>query len=138
MRPHAYRLSIDGTQRTVRSPLLFIGNNRYSFDFGHLGERSSLDDGLLSVCAVTARGPLRLVWQALKVLFGLVHPERDFAEIELAREVIVDAEGEIGVALDGEPVRFDRPLRLAIEPAALGIVVPRVPAEQHRALTRIH
>jgi diacylglycerol kinase family enzyme len=138
MRPHAYRLRIDGSERTVRTPLLFIGNNRYSLSFGHLGERASLEDGLLSVCAVAAQGPLQLVWLAIKVLCGLAHPDRDFAELELAREVILEGEGVIGLALDGELTCLSRPLRVMIEPAALGIVTPRVTSEQLRSLTRTH
>jgi diacylglycerol kinase family enzyme len=138
MRPHGYRLRIDGFERTLRTPLLFIGNNRYSLDLGHLGERASLEDGLLSVCAVAAQGPLQLIWLAFKVLCGLAHPERDFAELELAREVIIEGEGELGLAVDGEPTRLSRPLRVTIEPAALGIVTPRLTTEQLRSLTRTH
>jgi diacylglycerol kinase family enzyme len=133
-----YRLTVDGVEETVRTPLLFIGNNRYSMNLGHLGEREMLDEGVLSVCAVAAPGPLGLIWLGLRVLLGMARPERDFAELEIAREVILSGEGEIELALDGEPATLRRPLHVAIDPAALGIVVPRVAAEQYRALSRIH
>jgi len=138
MRPHCYGLTIDGAERTVRTPLLFIGNNRYSLDLGHLGERDSLEDGLLSVCAVDARGPLQLIWLAVKVLCGTAHPERDFAELDTAREVVLGGQGTIRIALDGELTMMARPLRIAIDEAALGIVVPRLPASRPRAFTGAH
>jgi diacylglycerol kinase family enzyme len=138
MRPHVYCLTIDGERRTLSTPLLFIGNNRYSLDPGHLGERESLEDGVLSVCAVAARGPLQLIWLALKVLFGLAHPERDFAELDTAREIVVEGDDEVTVALDGELARLSRPLRIAIDPGALGIVAPRVAASQPHAVSRTH
>jgi diacylglycerol kinase family enzyme len=138
MRPQAYCLTIDGERRTLSTPLLFIGNNRYSLDPGHLGERDSLDDGVLSVCAVDARGPLQLIWLAFKVLCCLAHPESDFAEFDTAREIVVEGEGDVAVALDGELTRLARPLRIAIDPGALGIVVPRVAASQALAVSRTH
>jgi diacylglycerol kinase family enzyme len=138
MRPHAYRLTIHGRDYTVRTPLLFVGNNRYSLDLGHLGERDSLDDGVLSVCAVAAQTRLQLLWLAFKVLFGMARPERDFAELDTARELVVEGEGEVRVALDGELTCLKRPLRIAIDPAALGIVAPRVPAQRPRAVSRTY
>ncbi len=138
MRPQLYCLTIDGERRTLSTPLLFIGNNRYSLDAGHLGERESVEDGVLSVCAVAARGPFQLIWLALKVLCGLAHPERDFAELDTAREIVVEGEGEVAVALDGELTRLARPLKIAIDPGALGIVAPRVAAPQPRAVSRTH
>lgn len=138
MRPQVYRLTIDGEPRTLRTPLLFVGNTGCSRDRGHLGEREPLDDGMLSVCALGAPGLFQLVWLALKVLFGLAHSERDLAELDTAREVVIEGAGEVTVALDGELARFARPLRIAIEPAALGIVTPRVAATQPRAVTRTH
>lgn len=138
MQPQAYHLTIDGRQRTLRTPLLVVGNNRYSLDPGHYGEREMLDDGVLSVCAVAAHGPLQLIWLALKVLCGLAHPECDFAELDTAREIVIEGGGDVAVALDGELTRLTRPLRITIAPSALGIVAPRVPASQPRAVSRTH
>ena len=49
-------LAIDGERRRVKTPLLFIGNNRYSLDKGRIGQRPSLQGGELSVLAVAQRG----------------------------------------------------------------------------------
>ena len=142
MQPHHYRLKVDGQAHEVRSPLLFVGNNRYSLDFGSLGERESLRDGELSLCAVHADGPAQLAWFAVKVLFGLTRPEADFENLGEARSITIEAAGgsggEIGVALDGEVERMALPLQLDILPSALGVVAPRVPARSSTLFTRAH
>ena len=142
MRPLHLRLTIDGQRREVRTPLLFVGNNRYSLDPRHLGHRESLEDGRLSLCAVRAAGPLHLLTFAAKVLLGLADSGSDFEDLTEAQEILVEAAkgsgGEIGVALDGEVVRMPLPLALDILPGALGIVAPRVLAGQEPLYTRTH
>lgn len=142
MRPHHYRLEVDGRAHEVRTPLLFVGNNRYSLDFGSLGERESLGDGELSLCAIHADGPAQLAWFALKVLAGVSSPDADFENLGEARSITIEsaggADGEIGVALDGEVVRMTLPLQLDILPSALGVVAPRVPAHRTTLFTRAH
>jgi diacylglycerol kinase family enzyme len=142
MRPHYYRLRVDGRAQEVRTPLLFVGNNRYSLDFGSLGERESLGDGELSLCAIHADGPAQLAWFAVKVLAGVSSPDADFENLGEARSITIESagggEGEIGVALDGEVVRMTLPLQLDILPSALGVVAPRVPAHRTTLFTRAH
>ena len=138
MRPHRYQLTVDGAERSVRTPLLFVGNNRYSLDPGNLGERESLRDGELALCAVRAEGPLQLALFALKVLVGLTSPEADFEDLAEARSITVEGSGEIGVALDGEVVQMELPLQLDILPSALGVVAPRVPARREPLFSRTH
>jgi diacylglycerol kinase family enzyme len=129
---------VDGAERSVRTPLLFVGNNRYSLDPGNLGERESLRDGELALCAVRAEGPLQLALFALKVLVGLASPEADFEDLAEARSITVEGSGEIGVALDGEVVQMELPLQLDILPSALGVVAPRVPARREPLFSRTH
>lgn len=142
MRPHHYRLVVDGQAHEIRTPLLFVGNNRYSLDFGSLGERESLGDGELSLCAIHADGPGQLAWFALKVLAGLTSPDADFENLGEARSITIESAsgsgGEIGVAIDGEVVRMALPLQLDILPSALGVVAPRVPAHSPTLFTRAH
>lgn len=142
MRPHHYCLRVDGRPHEVRTPLLFVGNNRYSLDIGSLGERESLGDGELSLCAIYADGPVQLTWFALKVLAGVSSPDADFENLGEARSITIEdaggKDGEICVALDGEVVRMTLPLQLDILPSALGVVAPRVPARRATLFTRAH
>jgi diacylglycerol kinase family enzyme len=117
-------LLIDGKRQTLKTPLLFIGNNRYSLDRGRVGERESLTDGLLSVFAVERKRPLALVAFAARTLVGRADPERDFAALDDAREVVVEGTGQIEVAFDGEVELIALPLKFAIQPGALSVKVP--------------
>jgi len=125
MRSQRFALRIDGERSDLATPLLFIGNNEYSTALGHLGERESLEDGRLSVCAVAARSAGQLIAFAARALVGLARPERDFEEYAAARRVDIVGEGYIEGAFDGELVLMPLPLRLRSLPAALGVVTPR-------------
>ncbi len=138
MRAHRYSLVTDGRRQSVRTPLLFVGNNRYSLDPRTLGHRDSLEEGRLSLCAVRAEGPVQLILVALKILFGVAKPAADFEDLAEAREIVVEGQGEIGVALDGEVVKMALPLAIDILPAALGVVAPRVPAGREPLYSRTH
>jgi diacylglycerol kinase family enzyme len=93
----ARRLLVDGAP--VRARVLLVANNAYS----PLGRRDVLDEGLLHL--YVAHG-LRLSWD-----------ER------AATRFVVGGQPE--VAIDGDPVRVDAPLEIAIEPRALTVLVPR-------------
>lgn len=138
MRAHHYRVTLDGEARRIRTPLLFIGNNRYSLDLGSLGQRESLGDGELSICAVRADGPMHMIKFAAKVLVGMADPGADFAELGEARSITIEGAGEIGVALDGEVIKMDLPLTLDILPSALGVVAPRVPVNGEPLFSKAH
>ncbi|MEO5586724.1 MAG: diacylglycerol kinase family protein [Novosphingobium sp.] len=142
MRPHHYRLAVDGEVHPVRTPLLFVGNNRYSLEIGSLGERESLRDGELSLRAVRADGPLQLARFALKVLLGMASADAAFADLGEARSITIENAhgrgGDICVAIDGEVVRMALPLQLDILPSALGVVAPRVPAQPTPLFSRTH
>jgi diacylglycerol kinase family enzyme len=138
MRAQHFSLAIDGRESAVATPLLFIGNNQYSLEPGHLGERDNLDDGQLSLLAVAAQGPRQLIGFALRAVAGLARPERDFEELAEAQEIVVEGEGMIEVALDGELVWLPLPLTLRSRPNALGVVTPRETAEADQTLPQAH
>ena len=124
LRAKPLQLVIDGKPERVVTPMLFIGNNRYSLEAGRVGERESLSDGVLSLYAVARHGPLALLGFAMRALVGRADPERDFCALAEAREVIVEGQGSIEVAFDGEVERMALPLTFAIMPGALEVVVP--------------
>jgi diacylglycerol kinase family enzyme len=118
------RVAIDGAARTVHTPLLFVGNNRYSLEAGQVGERESLEDGVLSLYAVKARSGPGLLLGALRILRGKADRREDFATLADAREVVVHRHGEHPIALDGEVTRMAFPLTFAIRPKALAVMWP--------------
>jgi diacylglycerol kinase family enzyme len=130
LRARPFVLSVDGKRRVVRTPLLFVGNNRYSLKGGRVGTRESLAGGVLSLFAVEDKGPAAMVAFALRTLAGRADPERDFAAAGEARELVVEGSGRIEVAFDGEVEVMQLPLRFTILPRALKVIVP---ASSHRA-----
>lgn len=138
MRAQQFTLRLDGEPREIATPLLFVGNNEYLIERGHIGEREALDDGQLSIYAVAAQGPHRLIAFAMRALLGFARPERDFAECANASEVVIDGQGWIEGALDGELEWLPLPLRLRSMPNALGVVTPHEFASPERNLFKIH
>jgi diacylglycerol kinase family enzyme len=124
LRPQTLEITIDGQRESVRTAMLFIGNNRYEIPEGKPGERRALDDGLLSVFALAPLSRTAIVRAALRVVLGRPDMRRDFALERTAREVMIEGKGEIGIALDGERVSLPLPLTLAVRPRALKVVAP--------------
>ena len=124
LRERWVRLEIDGTEQVVKTPLLFVGNNRYSLEQGSVGERESLDDGILSLFALAPKSAGQLVWFALRAMLGRADPGRDFAALAEARTVTITGQGSTRIAFDGEVEHASLPLEFAIMPGALEVVVP--------------
>lgn len=125
IRHHRLRLrGSDGVQEIV-TPMLFVGNNRYSMEAGQLGKRAALDDGVLSIYALASRRRLALLGFALRMLAGRADPERDFAAIGEATTLTVSGRSShIDIALDGEVRRMAMPLDFSVEPEALSVIAP--------------
>lgn len=125
LRHHRLRVTIDGAAETIRTPLLFIGNNLYSLERGSLGERISLSDGQLGVYAIAAKSRLGLIGFAASALRGRIDYERDFAQMTACTQLTIGAHaGSLDVALDGEPVRLPTPLTVQVMPRALKVLAP--------------
>ena len=125
IRHHRLRLRLPDDAHDVVTPMLFVGNNRYSMQAGHLGERPALDDGVLSIYAIASRRRLALLGFALRILAGRADTERDFAAIgEAAALTVSGRSSHIDIALDGEVRRMAMPLAFSVEPGALKVIAP--------------
>ena len=123
LRHHRLRVEAHGRSRMIRTPLLFVGNNIYSLEAGHIGQRKAIDQGKLSLFALAVRSRLSTLWFAARTLFGKADPQQDFAALEICSDVVVSAHaGSIDVALDGEVERLQTPLRFVSLPAALPVI----------------
>ncbi|HVR91270.1 MAG TPA: diacylglycerol kinase family protein [Novosphingobium sp.] len=125
LRDRRVTLTIDGQRRVIKTPLLFIGNNRYSLEPGSVGERDSLTDGVLSLYALAPKSAGQLVAFALRAMFGHADLHNDFAALAEAKTVIIEGHGMVRIAFDGEVEHAQLPLRLEIIPAALEVIVPQ-------------
>lgn len=118
------RLEMSGQTFQRKTPLVFVGNNRYQFSLPALGARPRMDAGELSlhVANCTTRwGILRL---AVRGLLGRLRPTADF-DVLYAEQLWVDTpRSELSVAADGEVFRMTPPLKYVTRPGALAVIAP--------------
>jgi diacylglycerol kinase family enzyme len=126
-RRHRLWISAEGLEAPVRTPLLFVGNNRYKVNLFALGRRERLDEGGLCLYAVRARSRLHLVWAGIRGIFGKLDQQRDFITAYVGEADIAADRPTIVLSLDGETVRMETPLRYRIRPGALTLLVPPAP-----------
>jgi diacylglycerol kinase family enzyme len=118
------QLDVTGRPAKVRTPFLFIGNNRYEMSGLHIGERRSLREGVLSVHLAHRAGRMRLVALALLALAGRLGAPHGVQSL-VARELHIESEhATLHVATDGEVARMPTPLHCRIHPGALRVFVP--------------
>ena len=117
-------ISAPGIETPVRTPLLFVGNNRYQVNLLALGRREALDSGELCVYAVRARSRGHLFWAGLRGIFGKLDQQRDFITAYVPEaEIRADRPARV-LSIDGETATMATPLRYRIRPGALRLIVP--------------
>jgi diacylglycerol kinase family enzyme len=123
------------TMQSVRTYLLFVGNNQYELDLLHLGQRSGLDAGELCCFILEAPGRLAL----MPHVFGYLRDHRPyhhvFRSLSAPRlRVIPGRARRVEVACDGEVFALTAPLVYQIVPRALKVVVPKPPPPESREM----
>ncbi len=116
-------LAWPGERCDIVTPMLFVGNNRYELDGEHIGERTCMTEGVLSLYAVARRGRMALIAFAIRALFGRADAQRDFdALVDVPALSVSGNGGSVDVALDGEVERMKLPLEFTIAPRGLSVV----------------
>ncbi len=117
-------ISAEGLEAPVRTPLLFVGNNRYLVNLLALGRREAIDRGKLCLYAVRARSRAHLFWAGIRGIFGKLEQQRDFVTAYVAEAEIASDRASLSIAADGETLTLETPLRYRIRPGALKLIVP--------------
>jgi diacylglycerol kinase family enzyme len=119
-------VTVHAEERTValRTPFIFVGNNRYDMSLFSLGTRTSLQEGELSLYLARNVGRMGLVRLAFRALIGRLEQDRDFQSFRLPAVEIRTRHRSLRVACDGEVVRMVPPIRYAIRPRALRVLAP--------------
>ena len=123
-RRHRLWISAKGLEQPIRTPMLFVGNNRYQVNLLALGQRERLDEGLLCLYAIRARSRAHLVWAGIRGIFGRLDQQRDFVTAYVPELEVSSDRDALTVAIDGETERMETPLRYRIRPKALRLIVP--------------
>jgi diacylglycerol kinase family enzyme len=123
-RRHRLWISAPGLEAPIRTPLLFVGNNRYQVSLFALGQRERLDEGELCLYAIRAGSRAHLFWAAVRGIFGRLDQQRDFITAYVAEAEIASDRPMLTLSADGETVLMETPLRYRIRPKALTLIVP--------------
>ena len=123
-RRHRLWISAPGLEAPVRTPLLFVGNNRYQVNLFGLGQRERLDEGELCLYAIRAKSRAHLFWAGIRGVFGRLDQQRDFITAYVTEAEISSDRRALTLSADGETILMETPLRYRIRPKALRLIVP--------------
>jgi diacylglycerol kinase family enzyme len=117
-------LQVDGRDRVVRTPFVFVGNNQYKAEGFELGGRTTLDAGHLSIFLAPECGQFEFLALPIRALTKRLSSGAPFASFN-ADTLIVDVPyPRVSVALDGEIALMRSPLKYRVRPGALRILGP--------------
>lgn len=117
------RIRAGDWQEAVRSPCVFIGNNRYDLEAGNFGSRQRLDAGELCLYVAKRQSRVALIWLGVKCVLGL-EDEHDMRILTLDGLEVESRRKRLLVACDGEIQFMRTPLRYRTRPAALQVFAP--------------
>ena len=117
-------LHVAGAAVPVRTPLVFIGNNRYEMSLLSRGTRSTLDAGELWLYVARHRGRAGFLSLAARAAIGRLDQARDFVGYAAEEFTIEDRRKAIPIAFDGELCEMASPLVCRIRKGALRVLVP--------------
>jgi diacylglycerol kinase family enzyme len=118
-RPFTVRLTLDGIERVVATPFVFVGNGEYVTEGLDVGRRSSIANGRLSIYTAPECTRAEMLALIVRALAGRL--TRDVAlEALTATEVTIEpAMRRPTLAKDGELVTMASPIRCTVRPGAL-------------------
>ena len=118
------RISADGGEARIDTPLLFVGNNDYQLALPAAGQRNRLDDGQLCVMVMRKKGVPGFLAAVMRALLGVPRPD-DMVRLDTVSSLSVDsARSAVTLALDGETLAIKPPLIFRIRPGALKVIAP--------------
>ncbi|MBD3383382.1 diacylglycerol kinase family lipid kinase [candidate division KSB1 bacterium] len=118
-------LSSDDMQKSGKTSIALVSNNRYELNLLQVGMRKSLKEGRLYVYMAKCTTRWCVLRIALKALLSKLDQEKDFI-LYSAKEIRLESrKSRINVALDGEVYEMKTPLVYTIHPKELKIMVTK-------------
>jgi diacylglycerol kinase family enzyme len=121
------RLDTAEDSRRRRTPLVFVGNNRYRLDLFNVGARHRLDDGELSLYVANTATRWGILKLALRAAIGRLEQSRDFETTYTPHVWIESRRKHRDIAVDGEVIEMAPPLHYRVWPRALPVITPEAP-----------
>jgi diacylglycerol kinase family enzyme len=132
LRPHRnlrITLELDGKVRRVRTPTLFVGNNRLQMEqVGMPPLEHALGEGQLGAIAPKPVGKLRMLGLLLRGALGRLGDTDDVVAFAFrsmtVRAPLLSGRRRLKVATDGEVCKMALPLRFQVLERSLALLVP--------------
>lgn len=118
------RIQLQHQQAWIKTPFLFIGNNRYEKNSLAQIQRRSLTEGHLHVLYTVPIGPFGLVKMIVQILFSRLEGTSQLENLWTNTLTIESPKATVVTGLDGEVVRLTPPLHFRSHPGALKVIVP--------------
>jgi len=119
----------EGIVRTIKTPTLFVGNNRLQLEQIGIGEAPLLERGQLVALLLRPVGTAAILWLMLRGALGQLGDARNVDTFGIEDMIVKPAMSygpkRMKVAIDGEVAWFFTPLRFRAAPKALQLLVPR-------------
>jgi YegS/Rv2252/BmrU family lipid kinase len=122
-RPAAFALTVDGRAETARGYSVVIANSGFYGAGMHIVPTAEVDDGLLDVLVIPDSSRFGLI-AAMREVYSGTHLDRPDVRVRRGREVELVIDRAVPVYADGEPFADGGPLRVAVRPGALRVLVP--------------
>ena len=120
----AVRVTAENSDRVVRTPLVFVGNNEYELSGLQAGRRTELQAGHMHVCVASVATRAALIRMAVFALLGRASGAPELETQRATRVRVRTFRRRVRIALDGELVLMRSPLDYAIRPGALSLLTP--------------
>lgn len=118
------RITTDDGTLVRKTPLAFLGNNRYELDLFNAGKRMSLMDGELSLYVTRATTRIGMLSLMVNALMGRASTMQNLEAFSVRECRIETRHRHIRVAVDGEVLQMVPPLNYSIRPQSLSVCVP--------------
>lgn len=122
------QIEADGVKYPVKTPLIFFGNNQLQLAGLNLGIAESAAQGKVAGVVVAKSDKLTLFKMLWQLMRGNIEKAPDVYSFAADQVTIHSARKKLTVALDGEIVEMQPPLRISVQKNALKIRVPHVAA----------
>ena len=129
------RITLDsqGRTSTLRTPTLFVGNNRLQLEQIGIPESEVIEAGQLAAIAVKPVGTLSLLWLMLRGAFGRLGEAENVINFSFSRLTVKPSKlyrtRRVKVAMDGEISWMQAPLDFRVSPEPLYLLKPDSPSD---------
>lgn len=122
-RTMSIEFEIEGKRVHRSTPLVFVGNDRYTLEGFRVGSRESLRDGLLTVVIARHSNPFSFLVGAMSLLMRRAKSSPTLEVFYLTSLTVRTRSRKTIVAVDGEVETMESPLRYTIRPHSLTVLI---------------